>query len=36
MRVIAIIQDQAEIKNILKHLVKKGRAPPGVDPTSLN
>ena len=36
MRVIAIIQDQAEITKILRHLVKLGRAPPGVDPASLN
>jgi len=31
MRVIAVIQDSAEIKRILKHLKKIGRAPPGVD-----
>jgi hypothetical protein len=31
MRVIAIIQDVAEIKKILKHLKKVGRAPPDVD-----
>ena len=36
MRVIAIIQDHAEITKILQHLVKRGRAPPGVDPASLN
>ena len=36
IRVIAIIQDHAEIKKILQHLVKQGRAPPGVDPASLN
>ena len=36
MRVIAIIQDQAEIMKILQHLVKQGRAPPGVGPASLN
>ena len=36
MRVIAIIQDQAEITKILRHLAKRGRAPPGVDPASLN
>lgn len=28
MKVIAIIQDHAEIKYILRHLVKVGRAPP--------
>ena len=31
MRVIAVIQDVTEIKRILKHLKKVGRAPPGVD-----
>ena len=36
MRVIAIIQNQAEITKILRHLVKLGRAPPGVDPALLN
>ena len=36
MRVIAIIQDQAEITKILRHLVKQGHAPPGVGPASLN
>lgn len=30
MKVIAIIQDMAEIKRILNHLKKVGRAPPGV------
>jgi len=36
MRVIAIIQDYAEIMKILQHLVKQGRAPPGVDAASFN
>ncbi|MEW5814496.1 MAG: transposase [Spirochaetota bacterium] len=36
MRVIAVIQDQVEIKKILKHLVKIGRSPPGLNPASLN
>jgi hypothetical protein len=36
MRVIAIIQDQAEIAKTLQHLVKQGRAPHGIDPPSLN
>ena len=36
MRVIAIIQDHAEITKILRHLAKLGRAPPGVDLASLN
>ena len=36
MRVIAVIQDPAEIRDILAHLVKTGRAPPGFDPALLN
>ena len=35
MRVIAVIQDSSEIKRILKHLKKIGRAPPGVDYSDL-
>ena len=35
MRVIAVIQNTAEIKRILKHLKKVGRPPPGVDYTKL-
>ena len=36
MRVIAVIQDPVEIRDILAHLVKTGRAPPGLDPALLN
>ena len=36
MKVIAVIQEPEEIKRILRHLVKQGRTPPGLDPTSLN
>ena len=36
MRVIAVIQDPVEIREILAHLVKTGRAPPGFDPALLN
>ncbi len=36
MKIIAVIQDPVEIRNILAHLVKTGRAPPGFDPTLLN
>ncbi len=36
MKVIAIIQDSTEIKKILKHLKKIGRAPPGVDYSELS
>lgn len=34
--VLAVIQDIVEIKRILRHLVKVGRAPPGLDESSLN
>jgi len=36
MKVIAVIQEPDEIKRILRHLVKVGRSPPGLDPASLN
>jgi hypothetical protein len=36
MKVVAIIQDPREIRDILAHLVKIGRAPPGFDPALLN
>jgi hypothetical protein len=36
MKVIAVIQEPTEIDRILKHLVKQGRPPPGLDPASLN
>ena len=36
MKVIAVIQEPDEIKRILRHLVKIGRSPPGLDPASLN
>ena len=32
MNVIAVIIDPAEVKKILRHLVKVGRSPPGLDP----
>jgi hypothetical protein len=31
MRPVAIITDPAEVRKILRHLVKIGRAPPGLD-----
>ena len=31
MKVIAIIEDSGEVRRILKHLIKIGRAPPGVE-----
>lgn len=36
LRVIAVIQNPVQISKILNHLVKAGRAPPGLDPTTLN
>ena len=31
MKILSVIMDSCEIKKILKHLVKKNKAPPGVD-----
>jgi hypothetical protein len=36
MRVLAVITAPAEVNKILRHLVKIGRPPPGLDPASLN
>ena len=36
MKIIAVIQDPVDIRDILAHLVKAGRAPPGFDPALLN
>jgi hypothetical protein len=36
MKVIAIIEDADELKRILRHLMKIGRSPPGLDPDRLN
>ena len=36
MKIIAVIQDPVEIRDILAHLLKIGRAPPGFDPALLN
>ena len=36
MAVIAIIHEPVEVKRILDHLLKTGRAPPGVTATSMN
>ena len=35
MKILAVITDPGEVKNILKHLVKTGKSPPGLDPASL-
>ena len=36
MKILAIITDPEEVKKILRHLVKTGKSPPGLDPASLN
>jgi hypothetical protein len=36
MKFIAVITDPSEVRTILRHLIKIGRAPPGLDPSSLN
>jgi hypothetical protein len=36
MKLIAVITDPSEVRRILRHLLKIGRAPPGLDPNSLN
>ena len=36
VKVIAVIEDPDELKRILHHLIKIGRAPPGFDPNRLN
>jgi hypothetical protein len=36
MRLIAVITDPDEVRMILRHLLKLGRAPPGLDPSALN
>lgn len=35
MKLIAVITDPSEVRKILRHLLKIGRAPPGLDPTFL-
>ena len=36
MKLIAVITDPAEVRTILRHLVKIGRSPPGLDAGALN
>jgi hypothetical protein len=36
MRVLAVITAPTEVNKILRHLVKIGRPPPGLDPSWLN
>jgi hypothetical protein len=36
MRVLAVITDPQQVRRILRHLVKTGAAPPGLDPASVS
>jgi hypothetical protein len=36
MRLIAVITNPPEVAKILRHLTNTGRAPPGLDPSSVN
>ena len=36
MRVLAVITNPAEVKKILRHLIKIGCPPPGLDPAAFN
>jgi len=36
MKIIAVIIDPAQVLKILRHLIKKGTPPPGLDPASLD
>jgi hypothetical protein len=36
MKIIALITDPAQVGKILRHLLKIGRAPPGLDQAALN
>ncbi len=34
MKILAVITDPDEVKSILRHLMKTGESPPGLDPAS--
>ena len=36
MRILAVITEPQQVRKILLHLIKTGKAPPGLDPASLN
>ena len=36
MKIIAVITEPAQVLRFLRHLLKTGKPPPGLDPTSLN
>ena len=35
MRVVAVITEPQQVRKILRHLIKTGKAPPGLDPASV-
>jgi len=36
MKVVAVITDPTQVLKILRHLIKTGKPPPRLDPSSLN
>jgi hypothetical protein len=36
MRIVAVITEAHQVRKILLHLIKTGKAPPGLDPASWN
>ena len=34
MKILAVITDPDEVENILRHLMKTGKSPPGLDPAA--
>ena len=36
MRIMAVITEPQQVRKILLHLIKTGKAPPGLDPAFLN
>jgi hypothetical protein len=36
MRILAVITEAQQVRKILLHLIKTGKAPPGLDSTSLS
>lgn len=35
IKIVAVITDPVEVKKVLRHLIKIGKPPPGLNPTSL-
>jgi hypothetical protein len=36
VRILAVITEPQQVRKILLHLIKTGKAPPGLDPASVN